>query len=307
MIRPYAPADESAIAALVDERSDPLWVRQGHSLHGPLLDDGTQWRRTLVAERDERLVGAATVARNRVHPGRLNLAVEVAPRYRQRGVATALVDALRRDLPEPLPLSGKVRPYDPAATGLLRCFDGRVYQHCPAPRPVPSDPAIVAWCAAQSVPPHTSIVALSEVPDDPVELWVEQYTWVHADWSPAAVQPLRELAPEIVADADPHLSVVSVRNGAVVAIAWAFPEDDGDTTIVAETRRRHVSGGIEQVAAALATCLGGLRRRGARAVELDGHASDPHLTPVVASLPAVAADPVDLVEIPSDHVAAPRS
>jgi hypothetical protein len=129
-------------------------------------------------------------------------------------------------------------------------------------------------------------------------LWVEQYLCVHAEWSPAAIGPLREIAVEMVADADPGLNVVKVDlGGAVTSATWAFPEDDRSVSIVAEAVRPAVPRGVEHVAAGLATCFERLRARQVSRAELDGHVSDPHLGPVAASLPAVHAEPVVLVEV----------
>lgn len=295
-LRPFAIEDESALACLIDDDSDPLWVAQGHRLHGPARD-GERWRRTLLADSDGRLVGAGTIARNRIHPGRYNLAIEVAAPYRRRGIGGVLLAALRELRPEPLPLATKLRESDPAAMAFLRTGGGRVYQRCPAVRPIPASAEITDWCRHQLAPTGTELVSPAGVSQMKLaEFFGHQYLWMHEQWSPADPGPLRELAQDMVAEADPGLSVLAVHAGGVAAIAWAFPEGDGSVTIVCETLRRDTPEGVPVVAAALARCLQKLAAAGISRVELDGHVTDPHLAPVVDTLPAQPSDPLLLVE-----------
>ena len=298
MIRPFTSTDDAAIGALVDETSDPLWVAQGHTLHGADLDD-TRWRRTLVAELDGRLAGAATVATNRVHHSRYNVAVEVAAPLRRLGIATALGAAITAvPRPRPLPLGSKIRPSDVGSVRLVDRFGGHVYQRCPGLRPDPLSAEVVAWCAAQQPVDGVTLHPLDEV-DAAIwpQLWTEQYLWVHARWAPADPTALRGLADLLVADVDPAVSVAAVRDAQVEAVVWAMREDDGMTTLVAETTRRDVPGGTGLLAAALARCLQVLAGAGSGPIELDGHDDDPHLAPVLATMPPVPADPVHLVEL----------
>lgn len=69
-------------------------------------------------------------------------------------------------------------------------------------------------------------------------------------------------------------------------------------TVVAETARPDQPHGRTLVAAVLADCLQRLAAAGVRVLEIDGHESDPHLAPVLLSLPArTPADPLMLVEV----------
>jgi ribosomal protein S18 acetylase RimI-like enzyme len=254
-IRTYLESDEATLATLVDEDTDPLFVAQAHGLHG-VAADGEHWSRTLVAEIDDRLVGAVTTARNSVHPARYILAIEVAADYRRRGVARALLDEVCTLRPVSLPFAAKMRPSDPAAMALLRSRGGHVYQRCPGLRPDPTDAQISLWCRRQASLEGIDLVALVDLPHaQRAELWVEQYLWVHEDWSPAAADPLRELADEIAAEADPHASVVTMNESTPEAVTWAFPEADGSVTIVSETTHRDTPNGTAKVAAGVARCL----------------------------------------------------
>lgn len=300
-IRPYE-ADQPGIEGLLDSGSDRLWAAQGHRLHGAARN-GQGWRRTLVAEIDGRIVGAVTVARNRVHPGRLNLAVEVGAAQRGRGVGRTLVEHARRLRPEPLPLAAKLRPSDASGLALLHRFGGRVYQRCPGVCPDPTSAAVSAWAAGVLPNRDATVLALSAVPrEDWVELWVSQYLWVHEDWSPAAEEPLRELARGFVAEADPEQTSVTMRHARVNAVAWVFEGSGGTAEVVAETIERQASGGAVDVAACLARSLSRLAVNGVIKAEIDGHVSDPHLSSVLDRFPNVPREPLHLVEI--DYAAA---
>lgn len=146
VIRPYRAADQAAVDDLVEGGADPLWVSQGHRLHGEAREGG-RWRRSLVAEEAGRVIGAATIARNPVHPGRYNAAVEVAGGSRRRGLGTALIEQVRLLAPEARPLAAKLRPFDAAAVALAERLGGRVYQRCPGPCPDPTAADVVSWCA----------------------------------------------------------------------------------------------------------------------------------------------------------------
>ncbi len=298
-IRPFSAADQPGVDGLLDAHADPLWAAQGHRLHGA-AQGGDRWRHTLVAERAGQVVGAVTVATNRVHPGRYSLAVEVAAGSRRRGLARALVERARLDVPGPLPLAGKLRPSDPAGCALLRSAGGRVYQRCPGLCPDPIAAEVRDWAAGHASAPGA--VPLADLPAaEWGELWVRQYLWVHRDWSPAAEQPLRELAVGLVTEADPELSTLTVRDSRVVAVCWVFAAPDGTVEIVAETTERQVPDGVSAVATGLARSLSLLTDRGVRRAEIDGHASDPHLAAVLGTFPPVPRNPLDLVEIDPAH------
>jgi GNAT superfamily N-acetyltransferase len=296
-VRPYSEGDQPALDGLLDASSDRLWVAQGHRLHGQ-RSDGERWRRTLVAEQAGEVVGAVTSARNLVHPGRYNLAVEVAAASRRRGVGFSLIEQARRLAPEPRPFAAKLRPADAAGLALLRRVGGRIYQRCPGLCPDPTSPQVLAW-AARTVPmSEAAVLPLTQLPRSTwPELWVRQYLWVHDDWSPAAEEPLRELARDLIAEVDPELSTVTACGASVEAVTWVFDPHDSTAEVVAETTQRHTPNGVSHVAAGLARSLSQLNERGIRKAEIDGHVSDPHLAPALDTLPNVPREPLYLVEV----------
>jgi hypothetical protein len=297
-IRPYVEDDQPGIEQLLDTDADRLWVGQGHRLHGAALT-GERWRRTLIAEVAGDVAGAATITTNRVHPDRYNLAVEVGPGRRGRGLGRVLVDRVRRLAPEPRPLAAKLRPSDLAGAALLRRFGGRVYQRCPGWCPDPTSPEVRAWATGITRAADAAVLPLDELArTEWPELWVRQYLWVHEHWSPAAPGPLRELAPDLVAGADPELSTIIVRGEHVDAVTWVFDAHDGTAEVVAETTQPQAPAGVSDVAAGLARTMLALGDRAVRKAEIDGHVSDPHLGPVLEGFPAGLREPLYLVEIP---------
>jgi GNAT superfamily N-acetyltransferase len=296
-VRPYCERDQSSFDGLLDASSDRLWVAQGHRLHGPSRD-GDRWRRTLIAEHAGAVVGAVTIARNLVHPDRYNLAVEVAAESRGQGVGFTLIEQARRLAPEPMPLAAKLRPADTAGLALLHRIGGRIYQRCPGLCPDPRSPEVLDW-AARTVPtPGAAVLPLTQLPHAAwAELWVRQYLWVHNDWSPAAEDPLRELAKELIAEVDPELSTITVCGASVEAVTWVFEPHGNTAEVVAETTQQHTPNGVSHVAAGLARSLSRLNDRGIRKAEIDGHVSDPHLAPALDTLPKVPREPLYLVEV----------
>jgi len=297
-LRPWTDADAASVAALLTPDSDPLWAAQGHRLHGPARE-GERWRRTLLACEGNRVVGAGTVARNPVHAGRYPCAIEVAANRRRRGIATALLTALRELRPEPLPLAGKLRESDAAGWPFGRASGARAYQRCRCPRLDLSSAALTTWRhgAPAAAAELTAMNRLSR--EQATALFEEQYRWVHESWSPVSSPTwLRQVCAETVAEAHLGASSCAWRHGRVAASVFAFREPDGSASLVAETQRRAEPGGIELLGAALARSLTALVELGFADVELDGHDDDPHLAPLLAGLPIASTSPLLLVELP---------
>ena len=63
-------------------------------VHGPSVNEPGRYRRTLVVEANDNLVGVGTIWEYWLHPARWRLTMHVSPRARQRGVGTALLDQL---------------------------------------------------------------------------------------------------------------------------------------------------------------------------------------------------------------------
>jgi hypothetical protein len=200
---------------------------------------------------------------------------------------------------ERLPLAGKVRSGDPAATALVAAAGGTVFQRCPSSTPDPADPAVQAWCAARPVPDGFTVAAASTVPEAAlVDAWIATYLWVHESWYPADPQVLTRMGSDLVARLDRSLTRLATRDGRPCAAAWVLPATAGRATVAfAETIRPDEPDGAAIVAAVLAGCLRDLAAVGVDKVLIDGHDSDPHLAPVVATLPAAASEPLLLVEL----------
>ncbi len=67
--------------------------------------------------------------------------------------------------------------------------------------------------------------------------------------------------------------------------------------IVSETVQVDQADGDALLAATVAGSLEALAERGIRLVELEGHTTDPHSPALVASLPTIGADPMDMVRL----------
>lgn len=297
-LRPWTDSDADPVAALLAPDSDPLWAAQGHHLHGPARE-GERWRRTLLACEGDRVVGAGTVARNPVHAGRYPSAIEVAADRRRRGIATALLTALRELRPEPLPLAGKIRESDATGWPFGQARGARAYQRCRCPRLDLRSAALTTWRHG-ALAADAELTAMSRLSrDQAAALFEEQYRWVHERWSPVSSPTwLRGVSAESVAEADLGASSLAWRHGRVAASVFAFGEPDGTVGLVAETQRRAEPGGIELLGATLARSLTVLVELGFADVELDGHDDDPHLAPLLAELPIASTSPLLLVELP---------
>jgi hypothetical protein len=132
-----------------------------------------------------------------------------------------------------------------------------------------------------------------------VDAWVSMYLWVHESWSPADPDVLHEMSPAMVARADAALSVYAARDRQPCATAWAFPEPTGTVIVGAETTHRDEPEAVGVLAATLAACLRNLAAAGITDVLIDGHDSDPHLVPVIATMPPCPRTPLLLVEVPA--------
>ena len=293
-VREWTSADTPAVDALLDTDPDPLWANQGHRLHGEPRE-GERWRRTWVAEMGGAVVGAVTVGRNWVHPDRYTCALEVAPAQRRRGIGRLLVEHARSVRPEPRPLNAKVRERDAAARGLATALGAVPYQRAPCPQVDPASAEIRAWCA-QSAADVTSLEALG--PAGVATAFADVYRWIHDGWAPVGSEhALAAMSELVTADADLALSCGLWRDGPLVAAAFAFREEPERVECVLETIRRDEADGVAAVAAVLAGVLTAAHDAGLHEVELDGHDTDPHLAPVVVTLPPHKDDPLLVVEL----------
>ncbi|WP_163542221.1 GNAT family N-acetyltransferase [Occultella kanbiaonis] len=95
-LRDWRDGDDVTVADALGPAGSPQ-----AALSRALLGPATQqpWRRTVVAEADGVVVGAAAVSESSLHPDRLWLYAEVRPDSRRQGVGTALVGALTEEVP----------------------------------------------------------------------------------------------------------------------------------------------------------------------------------------------------------------
>ncbi|TXR51659.1 GNAT family N-acetyltransferase [Quadrisphaera setariae] len=290
VLRAWGPSDAPAVADLLEPGADPLWAAQFHALHGPPRD-GERWRRTLVAETDGWVLGAATVARNRVHPDRYSCAVDVHPDWRRRGIGRRLLAAVRAVRPGGLPLASKLRPSNAAGLCFLAAAGGRVKQRCPGQVVDPTDLRVLAWTdrhgtpAAPSDAPGLAVGGLEELTVEQVaDAFAEQYLWVHSAWSPVPPGPPRRALPEVAAATAADVDRVRSSGvwwwGRLVAAVLVFPADGGweavAETVVPEVGAVGVPIGVSGVAllrAALGRTFTEVARLGAGGAG-DGGAGD---------------------------------
>lgn len=298
-LRPFVPGDEPAVDALLDEDSDPLLVAQLHPLHGPDRD-GERWRRTLLAVTDlGRVVGAGTVARNRVHPDHLSAIVEVACDWRRRGVGSALLTAIRAAAGSGASLRGRAHESDSAGLGFCAAAGAVPRVRCPGLGFTAPYDDLLQWSRHQQVPAGArveSLAALSE--EELLNAWIELYVGMHADWSPAAPPPvLRGVFTDIVGDIRAELSAGAWVGDRLAAAAFVLTESPSLVTVVAETIRPDQPDGRALLAAALARCFEQVSAAGIAEMQLDGHDVDRHLAPIADGLPASYRNPLLLLEL----------
>lgn len=295
-LRQWHQHDAQQLTSLLDPDADPLWVNQFHALHGPDLDD-SGWRRTLVAVDDnDQLMGCATVVESTLHGGRFPCAVDVAPRVRRRGVGTRLAEEIKALRPDQSrPLSTKVRQRDGAAMAFVSAVGGRVYQTSPGIVVDPRAPSVQRWARSRSGRDCRTLedIAVPEV----AQAFAAVYRWIHRPWSPVTSDALLdEVAEQEAADVDRRCSAAVWSGGRLVAAAFAFSSAEG-FEVVAETIQSDQPGGIDAVADAVAMVIRSAQCRDGALITFDSHLSDPHLHPVLETLPHARGDALDLIEI----------
>jgi len=297
-IRPMADGDEHEVAALLAADASPVWANQGHALHGPAWREGRRWRQTWVAERAGHVIGAATVATNRVHDGRLLCAVEVAEQ-RRRGLGSMLLTAARQGAPDPRPFAAKVAPGSPGHH-FVNASGGGTYQRCDGATLDPSSAEVQAWSAGVGVPDGALVGSLEGwARERLVAGFAKQYLWLHGQWAPVtSVDALVDVARSTIDEHDAALGSASVIDDRLAALVLAFPLATSGSRWWPKPRA-----GTSRTA----TCCSRRPWRNVRAaaatgvmtIELDGHVIDPHLHPMLQGAPRYATNPLLLVELPS--------
>jgi GNAT superfamily N-acetyltransferase len=251
-IRGWQPDDRAAITDLVTESyvDDPELGAMVGGVHRPDAEP-PDWRRTLLACEDDAVIGVASAAASRYHPGTSPMNVVVRPDRRRRGVGRALLAALREAVAGlgTGPLWTTVDGRSAAAVGFASAggfaatIRYEVWQLGPGPVP--------------PVTPPAPLTALSTVDDSVVlDAWDELYAWGHArDAAFAAPTPRDVVATETLPRlrrADSHAAYDGDRLLGLCVLA----DFDGYATMMLGTRPG-LPGDVELATALIAATLPG--------------------------------------------------
>lgn len=284
------------VRQMLDTDLDPIWIAQAQKLHGPELDF-PEVRRSRIAMCDGGIAGIGTIAGNPIHPGRYSSAIEVHPAFRRRHIGSLLLTTLLDLRLEPIPLATKISAFNAVAMAYARNRNGTNYQTCPGISIDLSLPSVHNWIDVKLAVSSADIRPVAGIDQTRiVESFVDQYLWVHEGWSPVgSIDALRRTATSICQEADPALSSILEQDGQIAVGVHVFRV--GETAeIVAETTRQKLPGGRDLLELSIATSLRACSLAGIRSVEFDGHVTDPHLYPILESLPDHRPNPLFLVE-----------
>jgi ribosomal protein S18 acetylase RimI-like enzyme len=219
VIRGYHETDAPQIGALLVAAwpHDPVLVEVS-ALHGSDLDENARLRRTLVAEEDGALIGAATLLGTPRHPTFFFFTAVVAPERRRRGIATALLDELQRARHD-RPFLARVRETDDGAIAFLRARGFGVRMRSRSVSVDPADAELVVWVAEQPQVELERPAARDQV----AHAHEQAYRRVHAGWAPTTERPLDESLRAFCSEGWLPESSVLARDGAeVVGVASLY-------------------------------------------------------------------------------------
>lgn len=213
---------------------------------------------------------------SRVHPGRYNVDLVVAPEHRRMGIATALLRALAELQPAPQPFIWGAAESDPAHA-FAASLGARTIQRSPLDR--------FSTAHAVRLRPHDRARSVREVTPSAVEhAWADMYEWTHAEWHPVGPGSRGALIEDLWSETDADASSVALLpSGGVGAVVLVFV-DSKVPVIAGETASCETSDGARLLEGAIRRSLDELARRGTPEVAFDGHESDPHLMPVLRTL-----------------------
>ena len=310
-IRPYRVTDGPAVTALIAAAWPGDAVMQElQATHGP--DRESPLRRAVIAEWDGEVAGAACVTGSNHHPSRHTLVLNVAPRFRRRGVGSALLARMRAaTAASGLPFRTRARPSDASSTAFLVARGFRTLIRVRTGVIDPADPAVRRHVEALADPPPGTRLLPFDGPgstasvDDCAGVLSSVYVDTHR-WDPPAPWPAdraREhfCGTELVAGSmvcayqDAALAGVGILlslDGAAAPGAW-YLSDVG----VAGQDRPHARA---LTAALAAHCLEHAARN-RRMVEFEVDDSHAHLWAVLETVPVVSASS-DLVIMADDPV-----
>lgn len=248
-------------------------------------DDHT---RCLLAHSDGQLVGIVSWWTARAHRTRYELQLAVAPHLRRQGIGTALYRQARAQASAPLPFFMRDYLGEPTLH-LADSLGAQTIQMVP--------PAAVPTSSAQNLREHASARSARSVSYPEFEqAYVDFYEWTHASWHPVSGDHRPVLARHAAEAYNDYSSIAVDAGGQVCAVIAVFPGEQPE--LCGETTTPTPYQGELLLEACLRRSLEQLEKAGHRAVEADGHISDPHLFPAWAKTGA-GGRWYRLVEIPA--------
>lgn len=235
-----------------------------------------RWRdehtRSIVAvDGDGAPIAAGIIWTSRVHGDRYWVAVAVDPARRRRGIGREVIAALVELRAAPLPFMTRGFVGTPELA-FADALGARTIQVVP-----PTQVRVAAREALREVTAQT-VPGTAVGPQVLGEAWASAYAWSHADWSPVGPGFAEALREDFENEVDLEASSVTLdEHGGVTAVCVVFADEA--PVLCGETVRREQLGGERLVESCLRRSLDVLAGRGADAVELDGHVSDPHWFP----------------------------
>lgn len=174
------------------------------------------------------------------------------------------------------------------------------YQHSDGVTLDPSSADVLVWSAGPVMPHGARLEPLDGwAPERLADGFVEQYLWVHDPWSPVtSLDALIDVARLTVDEHDAALGTAAFISNRLAALVLAFPTGDHQLEVVAETQSRLEPHGHTLLAAALARTIQAAAATGMKAIEFDGHVTDPHLHPLLQAVLRTTTNPLLLVEHP---------
>lgn len=159
--------------------------------------------------------------------------------------------------------------------------------------------ANLAW-ARRPLPADVEVDDLRALGDATLlELWVGFYVRIHEAWSPVGdPDVVREVfAPMIDEGLDRGRSVLVRRAGMPSAHGFVFAAGAG-WLVCCEAVDPRGAEAREDVGTCLRAVAAGLMESGGRELLVDGHESDPHLYPVLRTVPHVTGPGLHLLRLP---------
>jgi hypothetical protein len=285
-IRPFEAADAEVLKAFGSAHGEPV--------------DGARWRRTLVAEVSDTIVGAGSLRRSPMHRDVCTLEIDTADAVSGlRQLGRPLYEGLLRLRPEPWAVLWRAMASRPERLEFAQAARFDVVVRCPSPRVDPTSVEMRRWIAEHENAPDAVVrTADSCSTEELLDAWTGSYEWAHASWIPVtSVEAVRQtLATSQLPGVDRSLSAVAVRADRIVALALVSPDVwDGRTFVIAETVHRDQPDGRALVGAVMAASLRRLGESGRTSVEFEGHTIDPHYAPLAATLPTIGGDPLTIL------------